>query len=176
MLSGSDVDYLTQREAQIYKQDPLIEAMTTLKTGFEQNNIDKIADILKDKKSGILADPFMEQYLGDLLRSTRLKATEAICKPYKAIRLQYLATQLDVPMDEVRSLLAELINEERLKGQIDQINGVLELSPNELKVNEKHRALQQWGNIMLDMHSKLMVKISEAAHPNRQGDQYMGAF
>ena len=42
MLCDSDVDYLTQREAQIYKADPVVEAMTYLKEGYEKNNIEKI--------------------------------------------------------------------------------------------------------------------------------------
>jgi COP9 signalosome complex subunit 2 len=64
----------------------------------------------------LLGDPFIAQYLGDLLRSVRLKATEAIFKPYKAVRLNFLAEQLNVELPEVRSLLAELILEERIKG------------------------------------------------------------
>ena len=124
--------------------------------------------MLKDKKVNILSDPFMELYLADLLRSTRLKATEAICKPYKSIRLDFLSKQLDVPLDEVRSLLAELILEERLKGQIDQIKGILELSPSELKLNEKHRALQQWSKLMLDVHGKLMAKVSDPSGGGRE--------
>lgn len=68
----------------------MIEAMTRLKEGFETNDIAAIQDILKDKQINILADAFVAQYLGDLLRNVRLKATEAICKPYKSIRLDFL--------------------------------------------------------------------------------------
>ena len=52
--------------------------------------------MLKDKKVDLLSDPFIDQYLGDLLRSVRLKATEAIVKPYKAVKLDFLAEQLNV--------------------------------------------------------------------------------
>ena len=141
LLCNSDVDYLTQREAQIYRGDPIIEAMTKLKEGFERNDINQIQEVLKDKKVDLLSDPFIDSYLGDLLRSVRLKATEAIVKPYKAVRLEFLAEQLNVQLPEVRSLLSELILEERIKGQIDQIQGILELSASELKINAKHRAL-----------------------------------
>ena len=48
---------------------------------------------------------------------------------------------MNVDQNEIRSLLAELILEEKLKGQIDQINGVLELSQSELKVSQRHKAL-----------------------------------
>lgn len=74
---------------------------------------------MADKKINLLSDPFINTYLDDLLRSVRLKALEAICKPYKAVRLEYLAEKMNVNIQEIRSLLAELILEEKLRGQID---------------------------------------------------------
>lgn len=83
--------------------------------------------MLKDKDLNLLSDPFINSYLDDLLRSVRLKALEAMCKPYKTVKLNFLATNLNVSVDEIRSLLSELILEEKLEGQIDQVNGFLEL-------------------------------------------------
>lgn len=40
-------------------------------------------------------------------------------KPYKSVCLEYLAKQLNVERDEIRSLLAELILEEKINGEID---------------------------------------------------------
>jgi len=54
-----------------------------------------------------------------LLRSVRLKALQDKCGPYKAVRLDFLAESLNVNQSEIRSLLAELILEEKIKGQID---------------------------------------------------------
>jgi hypothetical protein len=31
----------------------------------------------------------------------------------------------------------------------------MELSASELKINAKHRALQQWGSTLLEVHAKL---------------------
>ncbi len=42
LLSHSKVDYLTQKEAKIYANDTEIKAMTTLKLGFEENDIETI--------------------------------------------------------------------------------------------------------------------------------------
>jgi hypothetical protein len=42
LLSKSELDYLTQREAKIYVNDPEIMAMTALKRGFETNDINAI--------------------------------------------------------------------------------------------------------------------------------------
>jgi PCI domain len=56
------------------------------------------------------------------------------------VKLEFLANCLNVNQTEIRSLLAELILEEKIKGQIDQITGVLELNQSELKASRKHRA------------------------------------
>jgi len=96
-----------------------------------------------------------------VLREFRLNSCEALIKAYKSIRLQYIANRLNITVMEVRSLLSELISDARVKGSIDQINGVLELSAGELKISAKHRAMQQWGNTLLDIHKKLCLKVNE---------------
>ena len=53
-----------------------------------------------------------------------------------------LAQQMNVDVPEMRSLLSELILEERIKGQIDQVAGVLELQSSELQLAQKHTAIR----------------------------------
>jgi len=101
--------------------------MTTLKTGFNNNDINSIQEVLNDKKVNLLGDSFISQYLDELLRSVRLNAVAAICKPYKTVKLSFLARKMNVPVNEIRGLLSELILEEKLEGQIDQLKSVLEL-------------------------------------------------
>ena len=83
---------------------------------------------MADPESHILDDPFISQYLDDLLRNIRLNVLMAKVKPYRSVSLDYLATQLNVNRDEIRSLLSELILEEKVNGEIDQVKGYLELN------------------------------------------------
>jgi COP9 signalosome complex subunit 2 len=48
-------------------------------------------------------------------------------KPYKSVSIEFLANQLNVTVADIRSLLAELILEEKIQGEIDQLNGYLEM-------------------------------------------------
>ena len=64
-------------------------------------------------------DPFIITYLDDLLRNIRLNVLAAKVKPYKSVSLEFLAIQLNISKDDVRSLLSELILEEKIKGEID---------------------------------------------------------
>lgn len=98
--------------------------------------------------------------MDDLLRSVRLKALEAVCRPYKAVKLDFLCQQMNVDVPEMRSLLSELILEERIKGQIDQVAGVLELQSSELQLAQKHTAIRQWANTLVDLNKRLTDKIN----------------
>jgi hypothetical protein len=48
--------------------------------------------VLADKNAGILDDPFIFQYLEDLLRGIRLKVLVARVQPYKTVSLDFLAS------------------------------------------------------------------------------------
>lgn len=115
--------------------------------------------MLADKKVNLLGDPFIAQYLDELLRSVRLNAVAAICKPYKTVKLAFLARKMNVPVAEIRGLLSELILEEKLEGQIDQLKEVLELRSAEQQTAQKHRAMQDWGNKLLELHGQLVKQV-----------------
>lgn len=160
LLSKSPTDYLTQREAKVFVNDASIMAMTDLKSGFEKNDINLVLKIVGDKKINLLADPLIAQYLDDLLRSVRLNALVSECRPYKAVKLDFLCQKMNVDVPEMRSLLSELILEERIKGQIDQVAGVLELQSSELQQAQKHTAIRQWATTLVDLNRRLTAKIN----------------
>lgn len=89
-----------------------------------------------------------------------MKALESLCAPYKAVRLAFLQKQMDVDINEIRSLLAELILEERIQGQIDQVNGVLELRGSELQTAQKHTAIRLWADKLVDVNKRMFEKIN----------------
>lgn len=90
-------------------------------------------EVLNDMKINLMADPLFILYKDDLLRNVYLNALESLCKPYKTVKLAFLATKLSLDILEIRSLLSELILEEKIMGQIDQVNGIIELSAKEAK-------------------------------------------
>ena len=159
LLAKSEVDVLSTNEAQIFKADPEIIGMTTLRQGFEKNDIALIQNVLNDNNIRLLSDSFIAQYLDELLRSVRLNALAAICRPYKTVKLSFLAKKMNVTVAEIRGLLSELILEDKLEGQIDQIRQVLELHTAEQQTAQKHRAMQDWGNKLLELHEQLVRQV-----------------
>ena len=173
LLSQTEVDFLGTREAKVYAQNAEIIGMTNLKLGFENNNVDQIQKILADKSINLLSDPFIATYLDDLLRTVRLNALQQVCAPYKSVKLDFLAEKMNVDLNEIRSLLSELILEEKLEGQIDQLNGYLELRSREGQIAQKHRVMQIWGDKLLDIHKQLIKKVN---HKTGESQDDLGMF
>mmetsp|Transcript_884 Transcript_884/g.1202 ORF Transcript_884/g.1202 Transcript_884/m.1202 type:complete len:261 (+) Transcript_884:544-1326(+) len=131
LLAQSEVDVMSTTQSKTFSNDPEIIGMLNLRSGFFKNDIKTMTEVLNDKKINLLGDPFIAQYLDELLRSVRLKTLESICKPYKSVKLAFLARKIAVPVKEIKGLLSELILEERLEGQIDQLKETVELRATE---------------------------------------------
>lgn len=80
----------------MYKNDHEILAMMRLRQAYEQNDINELQTILADKTANILSDPFIAGYLDEMLRSVRLNMLIAKIKPYKSVRIDFLANELNI--------------------------------------------------------------------------------
>ena len=90
----------------------------------------------------------------DLMRGINLNVLQKKLKPYKKVSLDFLAQDLQVTKTEMINLLAELILEEKIQGQIDQTTGFLELeTASSESTFEKYKGLQQWSRAVLDIHA-----------------------
>ena len=90
--------------------------MGQLKNAIEKNDIKTVQRIVADKELDLLGDPFIALYLEDLLRTVRLTALVSLVAPYKTVKLDFLARKMNVDVQHIRSLLSELILEERIEG------------------------------------------------------------
>ena len=64
-------------------------------------------------------DDFIESIIDDFLRSVWLNAIEIMIRPYKSVKLSFLAKELKVDESEINSLLVELILNQTISGKID---------------------------------------------------------
>merc|ERR1712096_20965 len=108
-----------------------------------------------------MGDPFIRSYLDDLLRNIRLNVLESRIRPYKMVKLSFLAKEMNINADDLESLLKELILDEKISGSIDEINGYLELSTAEKQSiqQKKNNAIQKWSNSLKVFHNQLLDKI-----------------
>ncbi|CAF4553623.1 unnamed protein product, partial [Rotaria magnacalcarata] len=54
-------------------------------------------------------DQFIREHIEILLRTIRTKVLVKLIKPYTKIRIEFIAKELNIPMDDVESLLISCI-------------------------------------------------------------------
>jgi hypothetical protein len=65
----------THVQARPYKSDPEISAMTSLVEAYQANNIMEFERILRTNRQTFMEDPFINQYIEDLLRKIRTQVS-----------------------------------------------------------------------------------------------------
>jgi len=151
MLMESTINPFDSQEAKPYKEHPQIVAMRNLVGAFQHNDIRQFEKILANNCDKITDDPFMKEYIDDLLTSIRTQVILKAVKPYDNIRLDALGMMLNISPDVVEKLLVLLLLEGRLKGSIDQVSQVFHKKV-ESKVS-KFDAMSKWAestNSLLD--------------------------
>ena len=131
MLHASSINPFDSQEARPYRDDPEILAMTQLVSAFQNNEIKRFESILRSSQGRTIKnDEFIAEYLSDLLRTIRTQVLIKVIGPYERISLKAIARELNgIPTEDVESLLVALILDGRLKGRIDQVDGVLLKNP-----------------------------------------------
>merc|ERR1712190_63766 len=161
MLALSDINPFDSREAKVYQDDPEISAMASLRTAYEQNDIQTIDSLLTNPSARILSDAFIRTYLQDLLRNIRLQVLQNIIKPYRCVSLQFLAKEINVQGDEVVSLLVQLILDEKIAAKIDGIEGYLHVNAGSSEEANKFQNIQKWVDAFDRIHKGLSGKLNQ---------------
>jgi COP9 signalosome complex subunit 2 len=131
MLMRSTINPFDSQEAKPYKDNPDIQAMTNLIGAYQNNDIQEFELILKKNRQSIMDDQFIREHIEILLRAIRTKVLVKLIKPYTKIRIQFLAQELNVDIDDIENLLISCILDQTIQGKIDQVNHVLELDQQE---------------------------------------------
>lgn len=161
MLALSSINPFDSREAKVYQDDPEISAMAQLRTAYEQNDITTIDMLLTNPSYKILSDAFIRTYLQDLLRNIRLQVLQNIIKPYRCISLQFLASEINVPQEEVISLLVQLILDEKITARIDGTEGFLHVDAGSTETAKNFKNVQKWIDSFERIHNGLLGKLNQ---------------
>ena len=163
ILSNSNINPFHSQEAKVYKDDTEILAMMRLRGAYEAKDITELQAVLSDRSASISTDPFIALYLDDLLRTVRLNVLQNLIKPYRTVRMQSLASDLNITEALVTSLVVELILDGKVQGQIDQVKGFLELKSQESSQagNRKYKAIQKWVKSLRQVQTSLLDKLKQ---------------
>ena len=109
MLMESEVDPFDAQEAKPYKNDQEVLAMTNLIAAYQKNEIAEFEDVLRTNRTSIMDDPFIRDYIEDLLKNIRTQVLLRLIKPYTRIKIPFISQELNIPVNEVDHLLVSLI-------------------------------------------------------------------
>ncbi|KAG2224694.1 hypothetical protein INT45_009009 [Circinella minor] len=155
MLTESQINPFDSQETKPYKNDKEIVAMTNLVSAFQRKDIREFERILKSNRQSIMGDSFIRAYIDDVLANIRKQFLVKLIKPYTRIELAFMAKQLSITSEEVEELLIALILDEKISGQIDQVNQRLELEQRSTDT-VKYETMEKWSNNL----SKLCKTVS----------------
>ncbi|PSC72680.1 COP9 signalosome complex subunit 2 [Micractinium conductrix] len=159
MLMESKVDPFDSQEARPYKSDSEVSAMVRLVEAYQGGNIRDFEAILRMHRGAIMGDPFISQYMRDLLANVRTQVVLKAIRPYTRVRIPFIASQLNVPATDVEQLLISLILDGRVAGRIDQVHQLLELDT-PLEQAAKYSALDKWAAQLQSLHNLLVAKLA----------------
>ncbi|GFR39870.1 hypothetical protein Agub_g371 [Astrephomene gubernaculifera] len=159
MLMESRVDPFDAQEAKPYKQDPEIVSMTNLVAAFQHNDITEFEKILRTNKRTIMDDPFIRNYVEDLLRKIRTQVLLKMIQPYTRVRIPFIAAKLNIPAPDVEQLLVSLILDGRVAGTIDQVNQILEVGGRQ-EGARRYTALDKWAAQVASLHAAVQNKLT----------------
>mmetsp|Transcript_6044 Transcript_6044/g.12312 ORF Transcript_6044/g.12312 Transcript_6044/m.12312 type:complete len:437 (-) Transcript_6044:212-1522(-) len=158
MLMESEVNPFDAQEAKPYKSDPEILAMTNLVSAYQRNQIGEFERILKSNRRTIMDDPFIRNYIEDLLKNIRTQVLLKLIRPYTRIRIPFISQELNIPEKDVEALLVSLILDNRVLGHIDQVNQLLELG-DKAKGTKKYLAVSKWNSQLQSLHQTVVNKV-----------------
>lgn len=147
MLMESEVNPFDAHEARPFKSDPDILIIISLVAAYQRNSIIEFESLLKAHHAHISGDPFLRDYVDDLLKNIRTQVLMKLIMPFTRIRIPFISAQLNIAEGEVNDLLISLILDRRISAQLDQIDRVVELTTAfEDKFVPASHELERWAN------------------------------
>ena len=127
MLMKSDINPFDSQETKPYKSDPRISAMTDLVDAYQRDDVHRYEKTLQ-KNQDLLSDPFIAENIDEVTRNMRTKGIVKLIAPYTRMKLSWLAKQLKISEPEVQDIVGFLIVDGRIKGSVNQQEGILEIT------------------------------------------------
>lgn len=99
--------------------------MSQVLGAYKQKSLVQLSTILMENKDVVDADKTIKDQVVNLYEQLLEKNISKLITPYSRVELEYLARKLGVTVEKVERKISEMILDEKLRGSIDQDNGVL---------------------------------------------------
>jgi len=160
ILSKENINPFATQAANVYKENKEIKPIYMLQNAFHENNIKEFDKILKIYNNNLFNDDFMKQYIPNIISKMRSNVLKELIKPYKYVKIEWLANKLNASNNEINNLIINLILNGLINGKIDQINGLLDLN-NNLIDNKLVLSMETWINSVTNLQSVICSRADE---------------
>lgn len=159
MLIQSKINPFDSQEAKPFSEHPELVAMTELVFSYQQNEIRRFERILKKNHDVIMGDPFIREYVDDLLKSIRTQVIVNMLIPYTVIKIPFIAFELQITEEEVERLLVTLLMDKEVDGHIDQIQ---KLFVKNIKTENEKRftSVHGWSEALDKLTNNVVQRVS----------------
>ncbi|KAJ1505096.1 hypothetical protein HMI56_001311, partial [Coelomomyces lativittatus] len=158
MLAESQINPFDSQETKPYANDQEIVAMTNLVSAFRKRDIQDFEKILKENRLTIMKDPFIREYIDEVLNTIRTQVIIRLIQPYSLISLEFVAQKLNITVEEVESLLLVLILDGKIDGKIDQCQRRLESI--QVPDSTLYQVMEEWSDQLNELNSAIQARIS----------------
>lgn len=139
--------------------------MTDLVDAYQRDDIHRYESILQ-ANDDVLADPFIAENIDEVTRNMRTKAVVKLIAPYTRFTLDFIARQLKVSVPEVQDILGFLIVDGKVRGQINQDTGTVEVQGG-CDV-DRLTYMQTWSSAVKHLSTSILDE-SEGLRPDESG-------
>ncbi|CAF1497132.1 unnamed protein product [Adineta ricciae] len=160
MLMRSTINPFDSQETKPYKDNREIQAMTSLVSAYQNNNIKEVELILHKNRQSIMDDQFVREHIEILLRTLRTKVLVRLIKPYTKIHMKFIAHELNIEISEVENLLISCILDQTIQGKIDQVKEVLELDQQQnIQGLHRYQAMTKVTNQLQTIQNAIIQRV-----------------
>jgi len=158
MLTNSTINPFNSPDTLNLKNNAEIKPMADLLDAYQHKEINRFEKILKENKKVITGDPFIAQFVNPVLREMRTQVLLQLIQPYTRVTIPYISKKLNVPPAEVQDLLVFLILDNKIEGQIDQINQLLQVEKGAAVA--KYRFMLKWSDQLSSLHNTILSRVN----------------
>jgi len=153
MLAGGVTNPFDSREAAVFQNDKALQAVSALRKAYEKKDVTGFTDSLASFKK--VADEWVMNHMGSMITDFHKQYIMKFVKPYRRLRIAYLAKALRIEAKQCEDYLVQLVLDGEIQGRIDQVEGLLDLSQRTQGGSKKYQMLETWCGTLESLTNSL---------------------
>ena len=99
---------------------PEVEAMKAVAAAYTTRSLHDFEEVLKSHKDSLSADRIIESHFKSLYDTMMQHNLSRSIEPYTRVQIDYIAKEINLPLQLVEQKLSQMILDKKLNGTLDQ--------------------------------------------------------